>query len=101
VRRDGIPIVADAADLFDADGTLLAPLQITAFGTYLGNYGGWSGGADPNQPGTATCSNWTSSAAGALGTSGRVFLGTVARMLAYDPDRPCDAMYNHLYCLQE
>jgi cysteine-rich repeat protein len=101
VRRDGIPIVAQAADLFDADGVLLAPLQVTAFGTYLGNYGGWSGGADPNQAGSSTCSNWTSALPSALGTSGRVFLGKVTGMLGHDIDLPCNSMYNHLYCLEE
>jgi cysteine-rich repeat protein len=101
VRRDGIPIVAQAADLFDADGLLLAPLQITAYGSYLGNYGGWSGGADPNQAGSSTCSNWTSALPGALGTSGRVFLGKVTGMLGHDVDLPCNSMYNHLYCLEE
>jgi cysteine-rich repeat protein len=101
VRRDGIPIVAQAHDLFDADGTLLAPLQLTAFGTYLGNYGGWSGAADPNQVGSSTCNDWTSSATSALGTSGRVFFGTIPDMLGYDPDGPCDAEYTHLYCLED
>ena len=101
VRRDGIPIVARAQDLFDPEGVLLAPLQVTAFGGYLGNYGGWSGGADPTRAGTATCDDWTSSSASALGTSGRVFFGTISRMLGYDDGDPCDAQYTHLYCLED
>lgn len=101
VRRDGIPIVAEAADLFVADGRLLAPLQVTAFGNYLGNYGGWSGSADPNQAGgSSTCNDWTSSLDSVLGTSGRVFFGSVSNMLGFDADEPCDGEFVHLYCLE-
>jgi cysteine-rich repeat protein len=100
VRPDGIPLVAQASDMFSATGVLLAPLQLTAQGNYLGNYGGWSGSADPQKPGTNTCSNWTIGTSGSKGVSGRVLFGQMPDMLAFDPDSTCDSMYTHLYCLQ-
>lgn len=100
VRLDGIPIVAQASDMFSASGVLVAPLQLTAQGNYLGNYGGWSGSADPQKPGTDTCSNWTNGTSGSKGDSGRVGFGQMRDVLAFDPGSPCDSMYTYLYCLQ-
>ncbi|HMI93155.1 MAG TPA: hypothetical protein VK509_17410 [Polyangiales bacterium] len=100
VRRDGIPLVAKAADMFAASGMLLAPLQLTASGDYLTNYGGWSGSANPQQAGTNTCSDWTSAAMSAHGTAGRVLFARIPDMLAFDPNLGCDAGFTHLYCLQ-
>jgi len=100
VRRDGVPLVAQAADMFAATGMLLAPLQVTASGDYLTNYGGWSGSANPQQAGTNTCGDWTSAAMSARGTAGRVLFARVPDMLAYDPNSTCDAEFTHLYCLQ-
>jgi hypothetical protein len=101
VRLDGIPLVARAADLFDAAGTLLAPLQVTAFGTYLTNYGSWSGGADPRSAGTAasTCNNWTSSTGTAV--AGRVLFGKLSKAYAFDTALPCNTGFTHLYCLEQ
>lgn len=99
VRRDGIPLVAQAADMFVASGVLVAPLNVTASGNYLGNNGGWSGGADPKQPGTNTCSNWTSADASLTTVGGRALCGHISEMLANDPMIGCDKGYR-LYCLQ-
>jgi hypothetical protein len=101
VRLDGIPLVARAADLFVPNGTLLAPLQVTALGTYLSNYGGWSGGADPRAVGSAasTCNDWTSGSAGTA-VGGRVLFGKLSKAYAFDPSLPCDAGFTHLYCLE-
>jgi len=100
VRVDGVPIVASPRDLFVLGGKMIAPLDVTADGTYLANYGGWSGSADPNLPGTAatTCNNWTSKSA--TGVGGRVLFSILSKAFAFDTANSCDNQYTYLYCLQ-
>ena len=81
---------------------MIAPLQVTAAGNYLTNYGGWSGNANPAAAGTlaTTCNDWTNKTSAAHATSGRVLFGKISKALGFDPSLGCDAMFNYLYCLQ-
>jgi hypothetical protein len=99
VRTDGVPIVEDAADL--ARSSLIAPIDVTATGAYVGWNTTWTGARSPGDPGTraSTCSSWTSTAAD-------MYAGWGAAA-SVDPQFwfglngvPCSGWYN-VYCLQE
>ncbi len=101
VRLDGIPLVATASDMFTTGGSLLAALDLTSAGTFLLNYGGWSGSANPQNAGTlaTTCNDWTTTSGNAIG--GRVQFTDFASMQAFDNPLACTDQYTHLYCLQQ
>ncbi|HTV22605.1 MAG TPA: hypothetical protein VMG12_28145 [Polyangiaceae bacterium] len=69
VRLDGIPIVANAADLFFGR-RWEAPINLTPTGVYFDIQGAFVGGTSLIEPGALgnTCSDWTS-------TTGSVFTG--------------------------
>lgn len=101
VRVDGIPIVAQAADLLTPGGKLLAPLQVTSTGSYLFNHGGWSGSASPTGLGTpeSTCNDWRTLAGSAI--AGRVQYSQLSELLGFDPQIECSAGFTYLYCLEQ
>ena len=101
VRVDGIPLVAAATDMFAANGRLIAALDLTSAGTFLLNYGGWSGSTSPQTPGTlaTTCNDWTSTSGNGIG--GRVQWTDFASMQAFDNPEACSNPSTHLYCLQQ
>jgi hypothetical protein len=99
VRTDGVPVVEHAADL--ARSSLIAPIDVTATGAYVGWNTTWTGARTPGDPGTSasTCSSWTS-------TAPDVYAGWGAGA-SIDPQFwfglngvPCSGWYN-VYCLQE
>lgn len=100
VRLDGIPLVAAAADLFAANGRLIAPLQVTPQGFYLGNEGAWTGSANPLTPGTdaSTCSDWTTGTG--TGTMGGVLFSMAPKVYSHFGNQPCSSIPVHLYCLE-
>jgi cysteine-rich repeat protein len=101
VRLDGIPLVAAAADMFAANGRLVAALDLTASGSFLLNYGGWSGSTSPQAAGTlaTTCSDWTTTSGNGIG--GRTQYTDFAGMQSFDNPLACTNIYTHLYCLQQ
>lgn len=101
VRIDGIPLVAAAADMFVANGRLVAALDLTSAGTFLLNYGGWSGSTSPQMAGTLakTCNDWTSTNGNGIG--GRVQYTDFTSMQAFDNPLDCTNTADHLYCLQQ
>jgi hypothetical protein len=96
VRPDGVAVVDKASDL--ATDLLLAPLNVTAGGMYLGNYGIWVGANNLSDPGSgSTCSSWTSNSNSLTG------IGTSAGLseMGWGESAACNANWMEIWCLQE
>jgi Abnormal spindle-like microcephaly-assoc'd, ASPM-SPD-2-Hydin/Divergent InlB B-repeat domain len=99
VRTDGVPIVEKAADL--AGSNLIAPLDVTATGAYVGWNTTWTGARTPGDPGTSasTCSSWTSTATDVYAGWGAA--SSIDSQYWFGLNGvPCNGWYN-VYCLQE
>lgn len=68
IRLDGVPIAENLADL--SDGELFAPINLTPSGTYLGNFGVWTGTTNDGIASAVDCQSWSSSDGADLGTAG-------------------------------
>lgn len=97
VRPDGMVIAGDRAEL--ASGLLVAPLNQTAFGTYLGNEGVWTGTSSEGLSRSPECLGWTSASAGQKGTSGVVQYADSSWTEFYSAS--CNFGFQHLACLSD
>jgi hypothetical protein len=86
VRPDGVEVVAQPADLFNTspaiDTLILAPIDVTAAGTYGGRGTAWTGADDPNSvaAGGSNCGDWVST-----GGANGVFAEDYISRLGFDP----------------
>jgi hypothetical protein len=97
-RKDGV-VVAAAADL--GTGALIAPIQVSLTGSYVGSGGVWSGGtADPSTVlGTIDCNDWTSNSHSLF--AGQGYPTTMARFwIGGGGQQYCDASLN-VICAQK
>jgi hypothetical protein len=97
VRPDGMVIAGDRAAL--ASGLLIAPLNQTPFGTYLGNEGVWTGTSSDGLSKNPECLSWTSASAGQKGTSGVVQYADASWTEFYAAS--CNFGFQHLACLSD
>jgi len=100
VRTDGVPLVAQAADL--ATGTLVSALSVNADGvTYEVDEVAWTGATSPDAVGTAetTCESWTNSTDSQEGSEGHC--KSMSLFFSANRSRTCNSTFLHLYCLQE
>jgi uncharacterized repeat protein (TIGR02543 family) len=96
VRRDGVAVVGKASDL--GTDLLLAPVNITAGGMYMENYGIWVGANSLSDVGSGeTCSSWTSTSSSDRARSAIAAFSS----MGWHGTASCDATYLHLWCLQE
>jgi hypothetical protein len=101
VRPDGVAIVAQAADL--AQGTLLAPIALTAAATSLGLWSGVRTGATaPDATGTivSTCRDWASTDLSLQFLAGEPLLADSQFFYREAYNLPCDTPARY-YCLQQ
>jgi len=96
-RPDGILVAASPTDLID--GTLNAPINVTAAGAYLdANWAVWTGTDDNGLASAWTCQDWTSANVADSGWIGRPNLASFhwTDTMGY----PCNPS-NHFYCLAD
>lgn len=96
IRPDGVPVADNLADL--TDGSLFAPINVTAAGDYLGNWAVWTGSSEAGLGTTFHCDSWQSDDPGDSGSR-----GTVNEVYFwYGPSTgPCNNEFGHLYCLSD
>jgi hypothetical protein len=104
VRPDGVPVFSTAANLDTM--TVIAPIVLTAGGSYYGNYALWNGATSPTAVGTAatTCSNWTSNDGSLTASSAITGFTQLEPSGVADwaiETLTCSADYGVVYCLQE
>ncbi len=96
IRPDGVRIASGKSDL--TDSALRAPINVTENGSYIANYGVWTG---THHGGTATasdCGDWTSGNPGEIGFHGGANRANL--VWTYWTTSPCDFAYR-LYCLSD
>jgi len=97
VRRDGLKIAENLADL--TDGRLENPLNLTSSGLYLGNQGVWTGTDDDGTFTLVDCAGWASPANGVNGRVGSAY--TVLGMWTSFFPTPCNASSGGIYCFAD
>jgi hypothetical protein len=96
VRVDGVVIATTAADF--AAGNFLAPINVMANGTHLGNSGVWTGATGPSALGTATCNDWNPIDA----STDKAIIGVaMSSSTTWSIQDPCNWTYGRVYCLQQ
>jgi hypothetical protein len=97
-RLDGFEVGSSLADL--ADGQLTTPINQREDGSYVGNFGVWTGTA-ANGTAAAHCASWQSTAStGTVGTANF----TSARWTTQDDSggpKDCSQTFPHLYCIAD
>jgi hypothetical protein len=96
VRVDGLPLVAEAADL--GSGELLVPLMQQADGTYIhASIGVWAGADGLSSTGVGTsCSSWTTD----VGTGIWTFNTTAGEFFNSTYSQPC-ASEKPVFCFEQ
>lgn len=97
-RLDGFEIASSLADL--ADGRLSTPINQREDGSYVGNFGVWTGTA---ADGTAAshCTSWQSTASsGTIGAANFISEKWTTQDALAGP-QGCDETFPHLYCIAD
>jgi hypothetical protein len=96
VRVDGVVLAATASDF--AAGNWLAPLNVTARGGYLANWGVWVGSPGPSALGISTCNDWNpTDPSTQRATTTTAYSGETS----WWRETECDWSYGRVYCLQQ
>jgi hypothetical protein len=96
LRLDGVAVATTKADL--TDGTLASSIHFTDSGTYLDNWGVWTGTLGVGTAASTHCASWTSGTAG-TGEAGSAWNTTFQWTQTSEP--ACDFEWAYLYCLQD
>jgi hypothetical protein len=86
------------ADLLD--GSLLAPVNLTETGIYLGNHAVWTDTYLDGGKTTERCNDWTDNAVTGRGTNGSACYAD-DEWSSYGGSSTCDFSYVHLYSIED
>ncbi len=96
VRLDGVTVAESKADLID--GLLFSPINVAVDGTYLSNYGAWTGTFSFGTTNGVDCQNWMSADIGFSGTYGTT---NDVRSWTGPGEATCNQTFARLYCLSD
>jgi hypothetical protein len=103
VRVDGVAVAPTAEALFSSE-YIESAMSLSADGqSDYGNFGVWTGAADPATAGTAetTCNGWTDATDPSPSIGGRSGSTKQSTFFSFDRNNACSATWLRLYCLQE
>lgn len=93
-RLDGVPVANSLADL--TDGQLLAPINLTDAGIYLGNYGLWTGTTGAGVAAANHCNDWQDGGSSSQGDRGSAYRSN-SWWTHFGSPSSCSSWF-HLYC---
>jgi hypothetical protein len=89
-----VPVADSLADL--TDGQLLAPINLTDAGIYLGNYGLWTGTTGAGVAGADHCNDWQDGGSSSQGDRGSAYRSN-SWWTRFASPASCGSLF-HLYC---
>lgn len=95
IRPDGIKIAHSLEDM--VDGQLLASINLTGTGVYLGHSAAWTGSDASGQLSGASCDDWTSNSAGITTWSGATDGSDLTWTMQWG--LYCNSVLPRLYCV--